>query len=103
MGKNLGDAVIDLLEHERVDLRVAAATVLAAVGKGDKAAVAALTDRLLDPEPAVRRIALEALAAMGASGLASHLVVLLRGGDDELAGRAAQLLAAEGGGAESAL
>ena len=28
MGKNLGSAVIDLLEHERVELRAAAATVL---------------------------------------------------------------------------
>jgi HEAT repeat protein len=103
MGKNLGSAVIDLLEHERVELRVAAATVLAAVGKGEKAVEAALTDRLIDPDPAVRRIAREGLAAMGASGLAPKLVLLLHGGDEGLAERAAQLLAAEGGGAESAL
>ena len=28
MGKNLGSAVISLLDHERVELRAAAATVL---------------------------------------------------------------------------
>jgi HEAT repeat protein len=103
MGKNLGSAVIDLLEHVRVELRVAAATVLAAVGNGEKAVESALTDRLTDPDPVVRRIALEGLAAMGASGLAPHLVPLLRGGDEALAERAAQLLASEGGAAESAL
>jgi hypothetical protein len=103
MAKNLGSAVIDLLEHERADLRAAAATVLAAIGKGDRAVAAALTDRLTDPDPVVRRIALEGLAAMGASGLAPRLVPLLRGGDDVLAERAAQLLAAEGGAAETAL
>jgi HEAT repeat protein len=103
MGKNLGSAVIDLLEHERVDLRAAAATVLAAVGKGERSVESALTDRLTDPDPIVRRIALEGLASMGASGIAPKLVLLLRGGDEVLAERAAQLLAAEGGGAESAL
>jgi len=103
MGKNLGAAVIDLLEHERVELRVAAATVLAAIGKGDKGVESGLSDRLTDPDPGVRRIALEGLASMGASGLAPRLVPLLHSGDEELAERAAQLLAAEGGGAESAL
>jgi hypothetical protein len=103
MAKNLGSAVIDLLEHERVDLRAAAATVLAAIGQGDRAVESALTDRLTDPDPVVRRIALEGLAAMGASGLAPRLVPLLRGGDEVLAERAAQLLAGEGGAAETAL
>ena len=103
MAKNLGSAVIDLLEHERVELRAAAATVLAAIGKGDRAVESALTDRLTDPDPVVRRIALEGLAAMGAAGLAPRLVPLLRGGDEVLAERAAQLLANEGGAAESAL
>ena len=36
MAKNLGGAIIDLLDSDKVDLRAAAATVLAAVGKDDK-------------------------------------------------------------------
>lgn len=103
MARNLGSAVIDLLDHERVDLRAAAATVLAAVGKGDGAVVKALTDRLADPDGVVQRIALEGLADMGATGIAPQLVGLLRGGDEALAERAAQLLAAQGGAADAAL
>src|SRR5688572_12702100 len=103
MGKNLSSAVIDLLEHERVELRAAAATVLAAVGKGDGAVVSALTGRLEDVDPVVRRIALEGLAEMGASGIAPRLIPLLRGDDETLAARAAELLAAQGAGAEAAL
>jgi HEAT repeat protein len=103
MGKNLGGAIIDLLDSERVDLRAAAATVLAAVGKGDKAVEAALTDRLADDDGVVRRIALEGLSDMGASGIASNLVPLLRGDDDTLAERAAQVLAQQGAAAEGAL
>src|SRR5262245_18367431 len=102
MGKNIG-AVIDLLDNERVDLRAAAATVLAAIGKGDDSIVAALTGRLEDRDPVVRRIALEGLADMGASGIASRLVPLLRGNDESLPESAAQLLAAQGAGAETAL
>ena len=48
MAKNLGGAIIDLLDSERVDLRAAAATVLAAVGKSDKSVQTALTGRLAD-------------------------------------------------------
>src|SRR5690606_11379812 len=103
MGKNLGGEILDLLESEHVDLRAAAATVLAAVGEGDKAVVAALTGRLADPDPGVRRIALEGLAAMGASGIAAQLVPLLRGGDEALAERAAQVLAQQGAAAEGAM
>jgi len=103
MGKNLGGAIIDLLDSERVDLRAAAATVLAAVGKGDRSVEAALTDRLADADGGVRRIALEALAGMGASGIAPQLVPLLRGDDETLAERAAQLLAQQGAAAEGAL
>jgi HEAT repeat protein len=103
MGKNLGGAVIDLLDSERVELRAAAATVLAAVGKGDKSVEAALTSRLGDADGVVRRIALEGLADMGASGIAPQLVPLLRGEDDTLAERAAQLLAQQGASAEGAL
>ncbi len=103
MAKNLGGAVIDLLESERVELRAAAATVLAAVGKGDKTVEAALTERLADHDGVVRRIALEALADMGASGIAANLVPLLRGDDEELAERAAQVLAQQGAAAESTL
>ncbi|MCA9678500.1 MAG: HEAT repeat domain-containing protein, partial [Myxococcales bacterium] len=103
MAKNLGTAVIGLLDHERVDLRAAATTVLAAVGKGDAAVVKALTARLADADGVVRRIALEGLAEMGASGIAAHLVPLLRGDDATLAERAAQLLAGQGAAAESAL
>ncbi len=103
MGKNLGGAIIDLLDSERVDLRAAAATVLAAVGKGDKSVLSALTDRLEDSEPNVRRIALEGLADMGASGIASKLVPLLHGDDEALAERAATLLAQQGAEAESTL
>ncbi len=99
----LGSSVIKLLEHEKVELRSAAATVLVAVGRGDEAVVAALAERLADPEVAVRRIALEGLAAMGATGIAQRLVPLLRGDDEALAERAAQVLATQGAAAESAL
>jgi len=103
MAKNLGGAVIDLLESERVDLRAAAATVLAAVGKQDKSVLAALTSRLGDTDPGVRRIALDGLAEMGAGGIAPNLVPLLRGEDEILAERAAALLAQQGAAAEGTL
>ena len=103
MGKNLGGSIIDLLDSERVDLRLAAATVLSAVGKGDKAVEAALTSRLADPDDGVRRVALEGLADMGASGIAPKLVPLLRGDDEVLAERAAQVLAQQGAAAETTL
>lgn len=103
MAKNLGGAIIDLLESERVELRAAAVTVLAAVGKGDKAVEAALTARLADADAVVRRIALEALADMGTSGIAPRLIPLLRGDDETLAERARELLAQYGAGAEAAL
>ena len=103
MGKNLGGAIIDLLESEQVALRAAAATVLAAVGKGDKSVESALTDRLADDDGEVRRIALEGLAGMGAGGIASKLVPLLHGDDEGLASRAAQVLAQQGAAAETTL
>lgn len=103
MGKNLGGAIIDLLDSDKVELRVAATTVLAAVGKGDKSVMSALTARLGDSDVGVRRIALEGLADLGASGIASNLVPLLRGNDEELAERAATLLAQQGSEAEAAL
>jgi hypothetical protein len=103
MAKNLGGAIIELLDSERVDLRAAAATVLAAVGKHDKSVQSALTGRLADPDPGVRRIALEGLADMSASGIAAKLVPLLRGDDETLAERAASLLAQQGAEAEATL
>ena len=103
MAKNLGSSVIKLLEHDKVDLRAAAATVLSAVGRGDAVVVRALTDRLADPDLQVRRIALEGLATMGATGIAPRLVPLLRGEDPALAERAVQVLASQGAAAESAL
>jgi HEAT repeat protein len=103
MGKNLGSAVIDLLEHDRSDLRAAAATVLAAVGRGDDTVAKALTARLEDADPGVRRIALEGLADLGTTGIAPRLVPLLRGGDETLAERAAQILVTQGAAAEGAL
>lgn len=103
MAKNLGGAIIELLASERVELRAAAATVLGAVGAGDKAVEGALTERLADDDLVVRRIALEGLAAMGATGIAPHLVPLLHGGDDGLAERAAQVLAQQGAAAEGTL
>ena len=103
MGKNLGGAVIDLLDSERVELRLAAATVLSAVGKGDKSVEAALTTRLADSDGGVRKIALEGLAEFGASGIATKLVPLLRGNDEILAERAAQVLAQQGAAAEATL
>jgi ClpP class serine protease len=69
MAKNLGGAVIGLLEHDRVELRAAAVTVLAAVGRGDDAVEAGLIARLADVDPVVRRLALEALVDHGATGL----------------------------------
>ncbi len=103
MAKNLGGAIIDLLDSERVDLRAAAATVLAAVGKSDKSVLSALTGRLADADPGVRRIALEGLADMNAGGIAPKLVPLLRGDDEILAERAAALLAQQGATAEGTL
>jgi len=103
MAKNLGGAVIGLLASDRVELRAAAATVLAAVGKGDAAVEAALADRLGDPDPGIRRLALEALVDLGVTGLAPRLVPLLRGDDDTIAERAHELLAAAGGAAEATL
>ena len=103
MAKDLGAAVIALLEHDRADLRAAAATVLAAVGKGDEAVARALSARLDDPDPAVRRIVLDALANLNASGIAPKLVPILHSGDEDLAARAAALLAAQGASAESTL
>jgi HEAT repeat protein len=103
MAKNLGGAVIDLLESERVDLRAAAATVLAAVGRSDRSVLAALTSRLGDADAGVRRIALDGLAEMGAAGIAPKLVPLLRGEDEILAERAASLLAQQGAAAEGTL
>src|SRR5688572_10103404 len=103
MGKNLGGAVIDLLDSERVELRLAAAMVLSAVGKGDKGVEAALTTRLGDADGGVRKIALEGLAEFGASGIATKLVPLLRGNDQILAERAAQVLAQQGAAAETTL
>lgn len=103
MAKNLGGAIIDLLDSDRVELRAAAAMVLAAVGKGDKSVESALTERLADADTGVRRIALEGLADMGAGGIAANLVPLLRGSDDTLAERAAQLLAQQGATAEATL
>jgi len=103
MAKNLGGAIIDLLDSERVDLRAAAATVLVAVGKSDKSVHSALTGRLADPDPSVRRIALDGLADMSVGGIAPKLVPLLRGDDEILAERAASLLAQQGAEAESTL
>jgi len=103
MAKNLGGAIIDLLDSERVELRAAAATVLAAVGKGDRSVEAALSARLGDPDGVVRRIALDALADMGASGIAPQLIPLLRGDDEELAQRARQLLGEHAADAEATL
>src|SRR5258706_12780674 len=103
MGKNLGRAIIELLDSERVDLRAAAATVLAAVARADKSVQGALTTRLGDTDPGVRRIALEGLADMGANGISVNLVPLLRGDDESLAERAAQLLAQQGAEAEGTL
>lgn len=103
MARNLGGAIIDLLDSERVELRTAAATVLAAVGKGDKAIETALAGRLGDPDGMIRRIALDALADMGASGIAPRLVPLLRGQDEALAERARELLVEHAADAEAAL
>lgn len=103
MGKNLGVAIIDLLDSERVDLRTAATTVLAAVGHGDKAVTSALMHRLADADVAIRRIALDGLVAVGAGGLAPKLVPLLHGNDEALAERAAALLAQQGAEAEATL
>ncbi|HEY0250129.1 MAG TPA: hypothetical protein VGC41_01340, partial [Kofleriaceae bacterium] len=84
-------------------MRAAATTVLAAVGKGDKKVLGALTGRLADGDVVVRRIALEGLADLGASGIAAELVPILRGNDEELAEKAATMLAQQGAEAEATL
>ena len=63
MAKNLGAQVLALLDHDRVDLRAAAATVLVAVGAGDPAVEKGLVERLADSDSMVRRIALEGLVS----------------------------------------
>ena len=103
MGKNLGAQVIALLDHDRVDLRAAATTVLAAVGDGDATVREGLLARLDDPDGGVRRIALEGLVAQGATGISPHLVAILKRDDDTLAERAAQVLAMQGAAAEASL
>ena len=103
MAKNLGGSIIELLESDKVELRLAAATVLAAVGKGDKQVEAGLTERLEDRDVGVRRIALDALGKMGTTGIAEKLVGVLSGDDEELAGKAVQMLAQQGAAAESTL
>lgn len=103
MAKNLGGAVIGLLDHDRVDLRAAAVTVLAEVGRGDGAVEAGLVGRLDDSDPVVRRLALEALADHGVTGIAPQLVAILKRDDEALAERAAQLLAEQGAAAEASL
>jgi hypothetical protein len=103
MAKHLGGAILGLLDSERVELRAAAVTVLAAVGKGDKTVAAALSARLADSDAAVRRIALEALADHDAAELAPRLVPLLRGEDASLAERALELLTRHVAEAEPAL
>ncbi len=103
MAKNLGGAIIDLLDSEKVELRTAAATVLAAVGKGDKSVEKALTERLEDDDGVVRRIALDGLADFGVGGIAGKLVPLLHGDDEAIAERAAQVLAQQGAAAETTL
>ncbi|HTL38532.1 MAG TPA: hypothetical protein VL326_35625 [Kofleriaceae bacterium] len=106
MAKNLGGAIIDLLDSDKVDLRVAAATVLAAVGrsdKKDKTVQNALTERLTDADAGVRRIALDGLADMSVGNIASKLVPILRGNDEILAEKAATMLAQQGAEAETTL
>jgi hypothetical protein len=103
MANDLGGAIIDLLGSDRVELRAAAATVLAAVGRGDRAVETALTSRLADPDVVVRRIALDGLADMGARGIAAALVPLLRDDDATVVERARALIALEGARAEPAL
>jgi HEAT repeat protein len=103
MAKNVVAKVIGLLEHERVELRAAAAMVLAEVGADEPDIEKGLVGRLADADAGVRRIALEGLAASGATGIAPKLVPLLRGDDEALATRAAQLLAGQGAAAEAAL
>ena len=103
MAKNLGGAVIELLDSDKVELRLAAATVLAAVGKGDKQVETALTERLGDSDVGVRKIALFALDKLGTTGIADRLVTVLSGDDEELAGKAVSMLAQQGAAAETTL
>src|ERR1043165_6497885 len=106
MAKNLGGAIIDLLDSDKVDLRVAAATVLAAVGrsdKKDKTVQNALTERLTDADAGVRRIVIDGLADMSVGNIASKLVPILRGNDEILAEKAATMLAQQGAEAETTL
>ena len=49
MAKNLGGAIIELLDSDKVELRLAAATVLAAVGKFSTAAFTMLIDSAISP------------------------------------------------------
>jgi hypothetical protein len=103
MAKSLAASIIELLDSDKVDVRAAAATVLAAVGKGDKSIESALANRLSDADVVVRRIALQGLAAMGAAGNAAQLVPLLHDHDQDVAQQAARMLGDQGAAAESVL
>ena len=102
MASNLS-SVMKLLDDARIEMRCAAALVLGAVGKGDGTVVKALTGKLGDDNPVVRRIALDSLADMGATGIAAAVAPLVRSEDEHVAARAIQVLAGQGAGVEVVL
>lgn len=99
----LTDRIFALLDHERVDVRCAAALVLGTAGGGDPAVAKALAAKLSDENAMMRRFVLDALEATGARGLADRLAPLLGTTDEEIRGRVLRLLAGQGPQAEGAL
>src|SRR5262249_54129426 len=99
--ESLESRILSLLDDPRVEIRCAAALVLGVAGKGNPAAVRALSAHLHDRNSMVQRFVLDALEALEAQGIAAGLTQLLSSEDLEVRERAQRLLAAQGAKAEA--
>ncbi|MCC6747053.1 MAG: HEAT repeat domain-containing protein [Deltaproteobacteria bacterium] len=97
------ERIAGMLGDERVERRCAAAMVLAEVRPKSAEVTEALARCLAEDHAPLRVYALEALAAMRATGIASAVAPLLDSPDEEVRARAAVLLASQGAKAAAAL
>ena len=80
MAKDLKGRILDLLGHEQVEVRCAAALVLGQAGKGMAEVARALVKRLDDDNPMMQRFVLDALGVTATgSGPVDAAGVLVRG------------------------
>jgi HEAT repeat protein len=100
---NLGKRITDLLDDGRVEMRCAAAMVLGATGKGQAATFTKALAKRLDDVAPVQRAALDALIELAAKGLSGELVPLLGSSDAYVRQKALELMAGQGGAAETGL